>query len=38
MTQEKVVIRHIEKADYETALNYVEQILAECSASEKHTI
>jgi len=38
MTQEKVVIRHVEKADYETALNYVDQILAECVASEKHTL
>ena len=38
LTQERVVVRHVEKSDYETALTYIEQILAECPGSERHTL
>jgi tetratricopeptide (TPR) repeat protein len=35
--QERVVARHLDKGDYDTALNYIDQILAECPLSEGHT-
>ena len=35
---EKVVVRHVEKNDYPTAVEYLNQILGECPASEKHSI
>jgi hypothetical protein len=36
--QERVVVRHVEKNDYETAINYLDQILFECVASQEHVI
>ena len=36
--QERVVVRHLETKDYDTALNYLDQLLAECVASERHTL
>lgn len=38
ITQERVVIRHLEKNDYETALTYVDQVLNSCPGSERHTL
>jgi len=38
MNQERVVVRHSEKNDFATAVNYLTQILAECPASERHSI
>ena len=35
--QERVVARHIEKSDYDTAINYLDQILSECVQSESHS-
>ncbi len=37
-TQERVVQRSIENKDFESAVNYVNQILQECVASEKHAL
>ena len=34
---ERVVSRHLEKGDYDTALNYIDQILQECVSSETHS-
>ena len=34
---ERVVSRHLEKGDYDTALNYIDQILRECVSSETHS-
>ena len=34
---ERVVSRHLEKGDYDTALNYIDQILQECVSSEAHS-
>ena len=34
---ERVVSRHLEKGDYDTALNYIDQILQECISSETHS-
>ena len=34
---ERVVSRHLEKGDYDTALNYIDQILQECVSSESHS-
>ena len=36
--QERVIARHLEKQDYETALNSLDQILTECPASEVHAL
>ena len=36
MNQERVVVRHVEKADYDTAVSYLDQILTECVQSEPH--
>lgn len=37
-TQERVVVRSVEKPDYETALQYIDQILGECPGSERHAL
>ena len=34
---ERVISRHLEKGDYDTALNYIDQILQECVSSEAHS-
>jgi len=38
VTQERVVQRSIENKDFESAVNYITQILQECVASEKHSL
>jgi hypothetical protein len=37
-TQERVVVRSVEKPDYETALQYIDQILGECPGSVRHAL
>jgi hypothetical protein len=38
LNQERVVARHVEKQDFETSAQYLDQILAECPASESHAL
>jgi hypothetical protein len=33
---ERVVSRHLEKGDYDTAVDYIDQIIQECVSSESH--
>jgi tetratricopeptide (TPR) repeat protein len=36
LNQERVVARHVEKGDFETAVTYLDQVLQECALSESH--